>query len=176
MEWPATGSEGAAAQFLPAAHWDLRDVVAVLDTRVKRVSSREGHRLAETSPYFTQRQAQLPERLAGVRAALEARDFSRLAPLVEEEAIDLHLIAMSSRPPIFYWRPGTLRVLELVRDLRGSGVEVCATMDAGANVHLICTAAAESRVVDGLNDLPEVGRIIVDGVGMGPRRVADHLF
>ena len=176
VEWPAEGSDGAAVQVLTADHWDLRDVIAILDTTEKVVSSRAGHRLAETSPYFEPRLRLLPERLAAVRRALEARDFANLAPLVEEEAIDLHLIAMSSRPPIFYWRPGTLIVLEVVRALRESGVEVCATMDAGANVHLICTPAAEVTVVEAMKRLPEVERVIRDGVGTGPRIIDEPLF
>ena len=111
-----------------------------------------------------------------MRSSLQSRDFARLAPVVEEEAIDLHLIAMSSRPPIFYWRPGTLIVLEVVRAMRESGVEVCATMDAGANVHLICTPEAEMAVVEALEVLPEVEGVIRDGVGSGPREVDEPLF
>lgn len=176
VEWPAEGADGAARQVLTADHWDLRDVIAILDTTEKRVSSRAGHRLAETSPYFRPRLAALPERTLAVRRALEARDFASLAPLVEEEAIDLHLIAMSSRPPIFYWRPGTLVVLELARALRENGAEVCATMDAGANVHLICTPEAEGSVVAALNVLPEVETVLRDGVGTGPRTVDEPLF
>ncbi len=66
--------------------------------------------------------------------------------MLEEEAIDLHVIGMTSKPPIFYWKPATLAVLEAVRLLRRDGVEAAATMDAGANVHVICTPAAEETV------------------------------
>lgn len=177
VEWPAAGSEdGAASQVFTADHWDLRDVVAILDTSEKKVSSRAGHQLAETSPYFRSRLDLLPGRLAEVRQAVAARDFGRLAPVVEEEAIELHLIAMSSRPPVFYWLPGTLAVLERVRELRESGIDVCSTMDAGANVHLICTPVAEDRVVAALRELPQIQDVIRDGVGEGPRIETEHLF
>jgi len=177
VEWPAEGcAEGSAAQVFAAEHWDLRDVVAILDTTEKRVSSRAGHKLAETSPYFAHRLRELPHRLAEVRQAIGERDFARLAPIVEEEAIDLHLIAMSSRPPIFYWQPASLAVLQLARDLREDGVEVCSTMDAGANVHLLCTVAAEGRVVAALRGMPEVEDVIRDGVGDGPQVEDQHLF
>ena len=99
-----------------------------------------------------------------------------LAPVVEEEALDLHLIAMSSRPPIFYWQPGTLKVLERIRQIRADGVEVCATMDAGANVHAICTAEAEDAVVESLEALEDVKTVIRDGVGQGPERSDEHLI
>ncbi len=176
--WPAgDGDEGGhAVAVAPAEHWDLRDVIAVLDGTPKLVSSREGHRRAPSSPYFERRLELLPERLDRVRAAIERRSFVDLAPAVEEEAIDLHLIAMSSRPPIFYWQPATLRVLAEVRRLRTSGLEVCATMDAGANVHAICSARDEPRVSEAIEGLPEVGSVIRDGVGAGPITVQEHLF
>lgn len=178
VEWPA-GEEaglGHAVQVAGADHWDLRDLVAVLASEAKTVSSKEGHGRALTSPYFEVRQGLLPERLERVRSALRERDFAAFAPVVEEEAIDLHLIAMSSRPPIFYWRPGTLEVQQLVRQLRAEGAEVCFTMDAGANVHVICTPESEDRVAAALEDLPEVRTLIRDGVGSGPEAVDEHLL
>ncbi len=177
VEWPAADSrDGSADQIFAADHWDLRDVVAILDTSEKKVSSRAGHKLAETSPYFTRRLEELAMRLEQVRRAVAERDFQHLAPVVEEEAIDLHLIAMSSRPPIFYWQPTSLAVLARVRDLREEGLEVCSTMDAGANVHLICTAAAEEEVVAALQAISGVDDIIRDGVGEGPQTTDRHLI
>lgn len=178
VEWPAGPEEnqGFAVQVATETHWDLRDVIAILETGVKSVSSREGHRLAPSSPYFEARQKLLPDRLAGVRQAIKEHSFAALAPIVEEEAIDLHLIAMSSRPPIFYWRPGTLQVLETIRRLRGQGVDACATMDAGANVHMICTPEAEATVVSEVEAIAEVSSLIRDRVGSGPRSDDNHLI
>lgn len=168
VKWPRDEDEGAAAQLLPADHWDLRDVIAVVETEPKAVSSREGHRRAPTSPFFDTRLDHLGDRLDTVRAALEARDMAQLGDAVETEGVELHLIAMSSTPPIYYWRPATLAVLEAVRDLRDAGVAAYATMDAGANVHVICPPDAEPQVADRLGALPEVHRTIRDGVGDGP--------
>ena len=83
---------------------------------------------------------------------------------------------MSSSPPIFYWRPGTVEVLERVRSLRARGVDVCATIDAGPNVHLICTPEAERRVVAELSEMAAVQGVIQDRVGAGPRLVEEHLI
>lgn len=168
VKWPRDEDEGAAAQLLPADHWDLRDVIAVVETEPKAVSSREGHRRAPTSPFFDTRLDHVGDRLDTVRAALEARDMAQLGDAVETEGVELHLIAMSSTPPIYYWRPATLAVLEAVRDLRDAGVAAYATMDAGANVHVICPPNAEPQVADRLGALPEVHRTIRDGVGDGP--------
>ncbi len=178
VEWPAgAGDDEAHAVALAGPeHWDLRNVVAIVDAGPKAVSSRDGHRRAAGSPFYPVRQRLLPERLAEVRAAIAARDLARLGPAIEEDAIELHLVAMSSRPAIFYWKPGTLAVLEQVRELRRCGVEAYATMDAGANVHVICEPAAEDAAADRLGELPEVRTVIRDRVGPGPRLVDEHLF
>ncbi len=167
VEWP-DGESNAAVQVLDEDTWPLCDVVAVVETAAKKVSSRDGHRLAVTSPYFAPRLAGLGGRLERVRNALRQRDFEALGSAVEEEGIDLHLIAMSSRPPVYYWSPGTIEVLAAVRDLRADGIAAYATMDAGANVHVICQPADESRVAERLETLGSVERVLRDRTGGPP--------
>jgi diphosphomevalonate decarboxylase len=58
-----------------AEDWELRDVVAVVATEPKSVSSLDGHRRVRSSPYFRERLALLPGRLDAVRQAIESRDF-----------------------------------------------------------------------------------------------------
>lgn len=184
VEWPSSDSKrGAteearshAVQLAPAIHWELRDVIAVVEIGPKIVSSREGHQRAITSPYYTKRQELLPKRLEQVRHAIEEADLDLLGPLIEEEAIDLHLVAMSSKPPIFYWSPGTVAVLRAVRELRQEGLSAWATLDAGANVHVICDPDSEDEIAERLEDLPAVGFVIRDGVGDGPDTETQHLF
>jgi diphosphomevalonate decarboxylase len=177
VAWSGDGdAAGHATAIAPASHWDLRDVIALVDRGEKEVSSLEGHRRAKTSPYFEARQLLLPDRLATTRRAIAERDLDLLGPILEEEAIELHLIAMSSRPPIFYWKPGTLRVLEALRRLRADGVPAWATMDAGANVHVICPPHSEGPVVHALESLPDVTGVLLDGVGDGPKFETEHMF
>lgn len=170
--WPDPAGGDAddprAVQLHPAEHWPLSDLVALVDAGAKEVSSLGGHRLAPTSPYFARRLETLPERLDRVRRALAERDFTRLGAAIEEEAIDLHLIAMSSRPPIHYWAPGTVEVLAAVRRLRGEGLPAWSTMDAGPNVHVICPPEAAAAVAARLEELPAVQGVIRDRAGDGP--------
>ena len=178
VEWPVapgatrTGATSvgpaSAGPVAPAEHWDLRDVIGIVDPSPKAVSSREGHRRSATSPYMEERLRRLPERFRVARDAVLARDLDRLGPILEEEAVDLHLIAMSSRPPIFYWRPGTVEVLEAVHALRAEGVPAWSTLDAGPNVHVICPPGSEAPVVERLASLPLVRDVIRDRVGPGP--------
>ncbi len=175
VEWPA-GPDGdaPARQLAPATHWDLRDVIALVQSGEKSVSSLEGHRRAPTSPHFARRLELLPQRLAAVRRAIDGRDAESLGRLLEQDAIDLHAIAMTSEPPIFYWQPATLAVLETVRDLRRNGVAAWYTMDAGANVHVLCTPEADEAVAARLASVPGVLGVIRDRVGTGPREEGEE--
>lgn len=177
VEWPREGDDDAAAfQLADAEHWDLRDVIAIVETGAKDVSSLDGHRRAATSPYFERRLQELPRRLDLVRRAIRERDLALLGPTLEEEAIDLHLIAMSSRPPIFYWNPATLAVLAALRAFRREGLSAWATMDAGANVHVICDPVSETSVAVRLRQLDGVVDVIRDRVGTGPSSTESALF
>jgi diphosphomevalonate decarboxylase len=181
VEWPfdddpTVEARCYARQVAPAEHWDLRDVVALVESGPKKVSSLDGHRRARTSPYWRVRQRRLPGRLREVRRAIAERDFERLGRVVETEAVDLHCVAMTSEPPIFYWRPGTLVVLEAVREMRRGGLAAWSTLDAGANVHVICTPESEPHVADRLSQLDEVEEILRDRVGHGPEVEDEHLL
>lgn len=174
VEWPSEpGDPASPARQIADASWQLADVVAVLETGPKEISSREGHRRAPTSPYFERRLELVPDRLATIRRAIETRDLDLLGPVLEAEAIDLHAIAMTSEPPIFYWSPGSVEVLGAVRALRQDGIAAWSTMDAGANVHVLCPRDLEEAVARRLGEIPAVVRVIRDHVGDGPRVEAE---
>ena len=182
VQWPGPGQatheeqDSYAQVIAPAAHWPLADVIAVVETQPKEVTSLEGHRRATSSPHFATRQGLLPARLEAVRQAIQARDLEALGAVLEEEAVELHLIAMSSRPPIFYWQPATLAVLAAVRQLREDGCPAFATMDAGANVHVICAPAQAAAVAQCLEVTPGVQQVLRDRVGEGPSLQAEPLL
>ncbi len=181
VEWPRSGpgqggAEHYAFQLADAEAWPLANIIALVQTGPKDTSSLDGHRRARTSPYWRTRQRRLPSRLAAVRKAIEQRDFALLGPVVEAEAIDLHCVAMTSHPPVFYWQPATLTVLEAVRRLRADGVAAWSTMDAGANVHVICEPQDADAVAQCLQGLEGVERVMRDGVGGGPVREEEHLL
>lgn len=181
VEWPAPGQavddeSCHAVSLAPASHWPLADVVALVETGPKEVSSLDGHRRAGTSPHFAARLELVPGRLAQVREAIQEKDVEKLGVVLEEDAIELHLVAMSSRPPIFYWKPASLTVLEAVRRWREEGIHAYSTMDAGANVHVICPLEESPAVAERLAALPGVDGVIEDRVGDGPRFVGEDLF
>ncbi|MBT8492883.1 MAG: diphosphomevalonate decarboxylase [Deltaproteobacteria bacterium] len=175
VEWPSQSGSEEAEQIAPAADWPLSNVVAVVSSEPKAISSREGHRRAPGSPLFDGRMQAIPDRLRTVRQAIEERNISLLGPTIEEEAIELHMIAMSSSPPIVYWTAGTLSVLRHVRALRDAGLSAYATIDAGPNVHVICPSEEEANVARALGQLDDVETVIRDRVGPGPYVTENHV-
>ena len=82
---------------------------------------------------------------------------------------------MTASPPSFYWHAGTMAVIHAVRGWREQGLPCYFTIDAGANVHVICEAAHAAEVGAALNELPEVQFTIANGPGPGTRIVEESL-
>lgn len=144
VAWYAADThEGSYAEtFAPADHWDLVDLVAIVSQEHKKTGSTSGHTIAASSPLQEARIASAQDRFDRCKAAVLARDFSALADVVELDSNVMHAVMMTGNPSLFYWQPSTLRIMEQVRRWRQDGLDVCYTIDAGPNVHCICTRAA----------------------------------
>jgi diphosphomevalonate decarboxylase len=164
-----TDDESFAESIAPPSHWDLCDLVAVVDTRPKVVSSAQGHAAALTSPFMETRLRHLDARLEVMSRALLECDLAALGVELEAEAISLHVIAMTSRPPILYWRPATLALIEAVRRWRGDGLPVYFTLDAGPNVHVICPAEHRDECQKLLTEFEFVHQVIANQPVQGAR-------
>ncbi len=179
VEWER-GSDDAtsvARQLFPAEYWNLRDVVAIISTAEKAVSSENGHMMAVTSPFNPARIDSLYTALQEVRAAITLRDLTRLGPIIEQDALAMHGVMMTSRPSLLYWQPGTIEVLQAVRRWREEdGFPVYFTIDAGPNVHLICEPAFERELLKRLQTLSSVRATVSSGPGDGAEVIDQHLF
>jgi diphosphomevalonate decarboxylase len=178
VEWRAgTDDESSYAEPIASEnHWELRDVVAVVEAGHKAVSSASGHRLAGSSPFLAARLEQVERQLPRVRDAIRVRDLLELGPLIEADALAMHFVMMSSTPPLFYWSPATIELIKRCQEWREQGLQVYFTIDAGPNVHLICEDYQEAELVDQLQRVPGVKQILASGPGAGARLVDQHLF
>ena len=172
-EWlPGSGDvDSYAVQIAPPEQWDLVDLIVVVDRSEKAVGSSAGHKLAETSPLQALRVAGVPERLEQCRTAVLTRDFERLAQDVELDSEWMHAVMRTSNPPLYYWKPATEVVLWNVRAWRAQGHAVCATVDAGPNVHVIALGQEASWAEAQLRALPGVLKVLNARPGGGARIV-----
>ncbi len=146
-----------AETFAPPEHWALVDLVAVVSREHKKTGSTPGHAIAVTSPLQAARVATAQERFDRCKQAILNRDFRALASVVEQDNHVMHSVMMTGTPALLYWEPETLHIMSLIRELRqDNGIDVCYTIDAGPNVHCICTAEAAGTVEAALDTLPGV--------------------
>ena len=170
VEWRSGRSEAdsCAESIAPPEHWPLTDVIAVLSHAHKPIDSTAGHALADSSPLQAARVKSADERLARAKAAILGQDFEMLAEVTEADSNIMHAVMMTSAPPLLYWQPGSLAVMQAVRDWRErDGLQVCYTLDAGPNVHCICAERDAGRVAERLGILMPGIDILRSGVGPG---------
>ncbi len=173
VEWHAGNSHDTSfAESLYAPdYWDIVDIVTIVDVGQKKVSSTLVHSLADTSLLYPARLASMKEKVENVKRALAEKDFPRFGDLIEEESLNLHAIMMTSRPSVLYWSPATVRVLQALREWRQEGLLAYATMDAGANVHVIARGDDAELVTQRLQQLTGVEKTILCRSAVGAHLV-----
>jgi diphosphomevalonate decarboxylase len=165
----ASDEEAFARQIAPASHWDLVDLIALVQDTHKAVGSTRGHSLASSSPLQDARLADAPRRLEECRTAIRNRDFPRLAAIAEQDSNMMHAVMLSSTPPLIYLAPASLAVMRAVAEWRASGLDVCYTVDAGPNVHCICAPQHAAEVEKRLKAIQGVQALLRATPGGGAR-------
>jgi diphosphomevalonate decarboxylase len=162
VEWQAGVDHDSsfAVSIAGPEHWDLVDFIVLISSQPKAVSSSHGHQLAETSPLQATRVADAERRLDICRKALLEKDFPVFAEIVEQDSNLMHSVMMTSSPPLYYWEPGTLEIIHAVRQWREEGLQVCFTIDAGPNVHVLCPGSEAESVQRRLTNLVNIKSIL----------------
>jgi diphosphomevalonate decarboxylase len=171
VEWQAGHDHETSYAFSIAApsHWDLVDCVAIVSHAHKRTGSSEGHRLADTSPLQPARLESAAQRMEVCRAAVCERDFPTLAEVVEQDSNLMHAVMMTSQPPLFYWEPVTLAVIQAVTSWRRHGLPAFYTIDAGPNVHVLCPAEVSRSVLQRMKKIAGVQQVLTAHPGGSAR-------
>jgi diphosphomevalonate decarboxylase len=167
VEWQAGDSDqdSYAYSLAPAGHWNLVDCVTIISQQHKETGSLHGHVLAETSPLQAARLSNADQRLIQCRQAILQRDFDALAQVMEFDSNLMHAVMMTQKPPLLYWQPATIAVMHAVQTWRKQGLAASYTIDAGANVHVICLAENAAQVQAKLLEIPGVQNVLSVGVG-----------
>jgi diphosphomevalonate decarboxylase len=178
VQWQAgaTPESQAVSQLFSREHWDLNDLIVILDDTPKAVSSSDGHRAAVKSPLFAERMERLPHRFASLVEAITARDIDKFGLLLEEEALNMHAVAESSDEGLRYMTEKTHAFINKFKELRKRwGLQAYFTCDAGPNVHLICEAKTVENLTKILHQEYTQLKILHDEIGEGPSlQVADQ--
>lgn len=163
-----TGTDPAAQPVLGVADWPLRVLVIITSLSSKLIGSSAGmRRSAETSDYYDAWVRSAPDDFAYARRAVLERDFEGLADVSESSCLKMHSVMLSSKPALVYWNGTTVEIIHRIRELRGQGVPVFFTIDAGPQVKAVCLPGYQQQVEKAVTDLPGVIETIHCGLGPG---------
>jgi diphosphomevalonate decarboxylase len=157
---------------------DYCDSILIVDDGEKSVSSRAGHGLMENHPYKDQRFLRAKNNLVQLVAALKSGDLNRFIEIVEEEALTLHALMMTSSPSCILLKPQSLWLIDQIKKFRlEKNIPVCFTIDAGPNIHLLYPQSFKAVVqawIEAELSQKLVGiKWIHDEVGSGPTRIEE---
>ena len=157
---------------------DYCDSILIVDDKEKSVSSRAGHGLMSNHPFKEQRFERAKNNFANLLEALKIGDIPKFIEIVEEEALTLHALMMTSFPSYILLKPESLWLIEKIRKFRAEkNIPVCFTIDAGPNIHLLYPKSSSLLVQAWIErELSEklVGiKWIHDEVGNGPSNLLE---
>ncbi len=160
------------SEYLHPVFTNFQDSVLLVDKGQKKVSSTLGHQLMEGHPFADERFTQANRHLSSLLEILKNGDEKAFIEMVEQEALTLHAMMLTSSPNFILMKPETLSIIEKVRDFREkTDAFVCFTLDAGANVHLLYPEYEKDAIrefIDGeLKIFCQDGQVIHDQIGKG---------
>lgn len=155
---------------------NYRDTILLVDKGEKQVSSTLGHDLMNDHPYAETRFRQAHENLHKLKEIFRSGNLEEFIKVVESEALTLHAMMMTSQPYFLLMKPNTLAIINKVFQFRNkTGLHLCFTLDAGANVHLLFPENEEEQTLhfieSELKQYCEQGQFINDRTGSGSKRL-----
>ena len=151
---------------------NYRDTILLVDKGEKQVSSTVGHNLMHDHPFAEQRFAQAHSNMEALIPVLKSGDLKAFISIVEQEALTLHAMMMSSNPYFILMKPNTLEIINKLWAFRAkTGLHVCFTLDAGANVHVLFpdneADEVQEFIATELAEHCQNGHYIEDKLGLG---------
>lgn len=155
---------------------NICDTILIVSSQEKKISSTVGHSLMQDNPYAKARFKDATDNLTKLLLAIKKNNKKDFINIVERDALSLHAMMMTSHPAFMLFEPNTIRIINEVREYREkTGANICYTLDAGPNVHLLYPKNEKAKVMrfirSNLLQYCEKKRFIEDEVGDGPREI-----
>lgn len=151
---------------------NYQDTILLVDKGEKQVSSTVGHNLMRDHPYAAERFKEANTNLTELKKIFKEGNISEFIAIVESEALQLHAMMMASKPYFILMKPNTLEIINRIWQFRkDTGSQVCFTLDAGANVHVLYPFSEKENVqhfiAEKLAAFCKNGEYIHDYCGLG---------
>lgn len=153
---------------------ELNDSILIVSSKEKSVSSSQGHSLMNGHFFKEARIEQANENFRLLNSAIQLGDYDSFGEVLENEALTLHALMMSSYPSFILLEPNSIEIIKRVKQYRfETKIPLYFTIDAGPNIHLIypetCKADVLNFISQELSDYFE--SVIHDQYGSGLKRL-----
>jgi len=153
---------------------NYQDTILLVDKGEKQVSSTVGHNLMHGHPFAVERFNQARKNISSLIGILKTGDLDGFSALVEQEALTLHAMMMTSMPYFILMKPNTLNIINAIWAFREeTKAQISFTLDAGANVHVLYPEVERERVSEFIKNVLvaycQNGHYISDQVGFGAK-------
>ncbi|MFD0761261.1 diphosphomevalonate/mevalonate 3,5-bisphosphate decarboxylase family protein [Lutibacter aestuarii] len=157
---------------------NYHDTILLVDEGEKQVSSTIGHQLMLNHPFAQQRFKQANDNVLKISEILQNGNLKQFIEIVESEALSLHAMMMTSNPYFILMKPNTLKVINKIWEYRTiTKSNVCFTLDAGANVHVLFPEEEKESVnnfiINELVQFCQENHYICDRIGLGAKRLSN---
>ncbi len=144
---PFVAWEGEFVSELESKLPKMADLVILVSSAKKEVSSSEAHRLTPTSPLWSGRVARANLRVRQLKEAIASGNLPLVAKIAWDEAWEMHSLFHTCEQPFTYWQPETISLLRWLKPFVEGGGDTppVVTLDAGPNVHLLVPEAQASE-------------------------------
>lgn len=180
VEWlrGSSSEESYSVQIKDEKWWaDLKDIAVVVSTSARKVDTRGGMKIAkDTSPYYSSWLETTDKEIASMYKAINDKDFTSLGRIAERNSLMMHGTAITSTPPLIYWVPETMLIMQEVLKMREDGIECYFTLDTGANIHILSLEKDVNRIIDRIEATGVSKSIGVNGTGAGAEIISEPLF
>lgn len=150
------------------ADWDIAMIIVIISQDHKEISSREAmSNTVRTSPFYPAWVESANIDFEQMMLAIKKQDFRSVGEITRNNALRMHASMMAANPPIVYWQPLSLAVLQLVDQMNREGFECYATMDAGPNVKVLTRRSQANLIVERISELMNRDQVIVCLPGEG---------
>jgi len=149
VEWEA-GNDNETSFAVPIDEHpdiDLSILTVVINKHSKKISSTVGMESSvKSSPFYSNWVTLVSSEIKEIKQAIAQKDLQKIGEISEHNAMSMHALTLSADPSFTYFAPETIRIIQLIQELRRKGLFAYATIDAGPNVKIICTKESLPKV------------------------------
>ena len=170
VEWIA-GNDNASSFAQPIDEHpdiDLSILSVVINTQTKKISSTVGmENSVKSSPFYPNWVTLVTSEIEEIKQAIAKKDIQKIGEISEHNAMSMHALTLSANPSFTYFAPETIRIIQIIQELRQKGIFAYATIDAGPNVKIICTKESLPKVQTYIEQQLSNVTTVVANIGSG---------